>query len=309
MFSAQSLTSMLQRMGVSVPATAIRVNNTASVMITAILPPFAQPGTKIDITVAAIGDCSNLQGGILVLTSLRGADNQVYAVAQGPVVTGGFASTGGGASKSVNHPTVGRTPNGAIVERAAPSVAPRGAVRLQLKQSDFTTSARIVEAVNRRFPGDDVLARAESAAMVNITVPPAYAARTIEFIAELESVTVEADRPARVIVNERTGTIVLGKDVRVSPVAILHGNLSVEIQTTFQVSQPNAFSQGTTQVIPQTTVETKEEKTRNVVLKQGATIEELVRALAAIGSTPRDVIAILQNLRSAGALEAELEVI
>lgn len=309
LFSAQSLTNMLQRMGVSVPATAIRVNNTAAVMVTATLPPFAQPGVKIDLTVAAIGDASNLQGGILVLTSLRGADGEVYAVAQGPVVTGGFAAARNGSSTQVNHPTVGRAPNGAIVERAAPSVAPDSKVKLQLKQSDFTTSSRIVEAVNRRFAGEVPPARAESAGVVSVTVPESYASRTIEFIAALEGITVDAERVAKVVVNERTGTIVLGRDVRVAPVAIMHGNLSVEIQTMFTVSQPQAFSQGTTQVVPQSTVDAREEKTRNVVLKQGATIEELVRALAAIGSTPRDVIAILQSLRSAGALEAELEVI
>jgi flagellar P-ring protein precursor FlgI len=306
-FSAQSLTNMLERMGVSVPATAIRVNNTAAVMLTATLPAFAQPGMKIDITVAAIGDAANLQGGILVLTSMRGADGQVYAVAQGPVVTGGFSAGKSGTTQTVNHPTVGRAPSGATVERASPSVAPKGIVKLQVRQSDFTTSARIVEAVNKRFTG--VLARTENAGLVSVTIPPDYASRTTEFIAQLEDLAVEADRPARVIVNERTGTIVLGKDVRISPVAILHGNLSVEIQTTFTVSQPNTLAPGTTQVIPQTDVTAKDEKSRSLVLKQGATVEELVRALAAIGSTPRDVIAILQNLKAAGALEAELEVI
>jgi flagellar P-ring protein precursor FlgI len=309
MFSAQSLTNMLQRMGVSVPSTAIRVNNTAAVMITATLPAFAQPGMRIDITVAAIGDSSNLQGGILVLTSLRGVDGQVYAVAQGPVMTGGFGAGRGGTTQTVNHPTVARAPEGAIVERAAPSAPPRGVVRLQLRQSDFTTSSRIVEAVNKKFTGATAPAKAESAGLVSVSIPPEYAARPTEFVAELENLSVEADRPARVVINERTGTIVLGKDVRIAPVAILHGNLSVEIQTSFAVSQPAPLSPGTTEVIPQTKVSAKEEKARTVVLKQGATVEELVRALAAIGSTPRDVIAILQNLRSAGALEAEVEVI
>lgn len=306
MFSAQSLTNMLERMGITVSPTAIRVTNTAAVLVTANLPAFAQPGMRIDSTIAAIGDAPNLQGGILVLTSLRGADGQVYAVAQGPVVTGGFSSGRGGASQTVNHPTVGRAPGSAIVERAAPSVAPRGAVRLQLRQSDFTTSARIVEAIEKRFGG---AAKAESAGLVTVAIPPDYAARSTQFVAELESLVVEADRPARVVVNERTGTIVLGKDVRITPVAILHGNLSVEIQTTYAVSQPNPLAQGSTEVVPQTSVTAKEEKARNIVLKQGATIEDLVRALSAIGSTPRDVIAILQNLRSAGALEAEIEVI
>jgi flagellar P-ring protein precursor FlgI len=309
MFSAQSLANMLERMGVTVSPTAMRVANTAAVLVTATLPAFAQPGMRIDTTVSSIGDSSNLQGGILVLTSLRGADGQVYAIAQGPVVTGGFAGGKGGASQTVNHPTVGRSPNGAIVERPAPSIEPRGAVRLQLRQSDFTTSARIVEAINRRFGGPVPAAKAESAGAVSVTIPAEYATHPIEFIAEMEKLTVDADRPARVVINERTGTIVLGKDVRIQPVAILHGNLSVEVQTTFAVSQPNPLAQGTTEVVPQTTVAAREEKARNVVLRQGATVEDLVRALSAIGSTPRDVIAILQNLHSAGALEAEIEVI
>jgi flagellar P-ring protein precursor FlgI len=309
LFSAQSLTNMLERMGVSVPPTAIRVNNTAAVMVTATLPPFAQPGMHIDITAAAIGDASNLQGGILVLTSLRGADGLVYAIAQGPVMTGGFSAGRGGSSQTVNHPTVGRAPAGATVERIAPSLAPKSSIRLQVRHSDFTTAARIVAALNQHFTADKPVARAENSGLVTVAVPPDFSARVIEFIAELESLTVEADRPARVVINERTGTIVLGKDVRVAPVAILHGNLSVEIQTTMQVSQPNALGQGTTEVMPQTTLAAKEEKARSVILKQGATVEELVRALAAIGSTPRDVIAILQNLRVAGALDAEVEVI
>jgi len=308
-FTNQSLTNMLERMGVAVSPTAIQVKNTAAVMITATLPAFAQAGLHIDITVASTGDASNLRGGILLLTSLRGADGQVYAVAQGPVVTGGFVAGRGGAQTSVNHPTVGRSPNGATVERPAPSVAPKSMVRLQLRRSDFTTSARIVDAVNKKFAGETSLsAHADNSGVVSVMVPPEFSARTMEFMSQLENLIVEADGPARVVVNERTGTIVLGKDVRVSPVAILHGNLSVEVQTVEMVSQPNPLSQGTTEVLPQTKVTTKEEQARTVVLKQGATVEELVRALSAIGSTPRDIIAILQSLRSAGALEAELEV-
>jgi flagellar P-ring protein precursor FlgI len=306
-FSNQSLTNILERMGIAVSPSAIRVKNTAAVMVTATLPAFAQPGMRIDTTVAAIGDASNLQGGILVLTSLRGADGQVYAVAQGPVVTGGFAAGRGGASQTVNHPTVGRAPNGATIERAAPSVLPKSVVKLQLRESDFTTSSRIVEAINRRFAGN--AANAENPGLVAVAIPAKFASRATEFISELENLTVEADRPARVAINERTGTIVMGKDVRIRPVAILHGNLNVEIQTTMTVSQPAPVSQGFTQTLPQVTTSAKEEKARSVVLREGATVEELVRALAAIGSTPRDVIAILQSLRSAGALEAELEVI
>jgi flagellar P-ring protein precursor FlgI len=309
-FSNQSVTNLLERMGVAVSPTAIRVKNTAAVIVTATLPAFAQPGLHIDTTVAAIGDAGTLQGGILILTSLRGADGQVYAVAQGPVVTGGFVAGRGGASQTVNHPTVGRAPNGATVERPAPSVAPKSTVRLQLRQSDFTTSTRIVAAINQKFAAKDALAaHAENSGLVSVSIPAAFASRTTEFLSELENLTVEADRPTRVVINERTGTIVLGKDVRVAPVAILHGNLNVEIQTSLEVSQPAPLSQGSTQVVPQTTVGAKEEKARSIVLKQGATVEELCRALGAIGSTPRDIIAILQALRSAGALEAEIEVI
>ncbi len=307
-FTNQSLTNMLERMGVIVSPTAIQVKNTAAAMVTATLPAFAQPGLHIDITVASTGDASNLRGGILLLTSLRGADGQVYAVAQGPVVTGGFVAGRGGAQTTVNHPTVGRSPNGATVERPAPSVAPKNLVRLQLRQSDFTTSARIVDAVNKKFSAASPSAHAENSGLVTVPVPPEFSARTMEFMSQLENLVVEADSAARVVVNERTGTIVLGKEVRISPVAILHGNLSVEVQTVQMVSQPNPLSAGTTEVVPQTTVSAKEEKARTVVLKQGATVEELVRALSAIGSTPRDIIAILQSLRSAGALEAELEV-
>lgn len=309
-FSAQSLTNMLERMGVSVSPTAIRVNNTAAVMVTATLPAFAQPGARLDVTAAAIGDAANLQGGILLVTTLRGVDGQVYVMAQGPVVTGGFVAGRGGNSQTVNHPTVGRVPEGGIIERAAPSVVPGAQVRFQLSRTDFTTAARVADAVNRRYGAvSKPIARAENPAVVSVDVPETYRQRTTEFIAELENITVETDRPARVVVNERTGTIVMGKDVRIAPVAILHGNLTVEIQTTYVVSQPPPLSPGTTEVVPQVGVGIKEEKARNLVLKEGATVEELVRALTSIGSTPRDVIAILQNLHAAGALEAQLEVI
>ena len=307
MFSAQSLTNLLERMGISVAPTAIQVRNTAAVMVTATLPAFAQPGMRIDVTEAAIGDAANLQGGILLLSSLRGADGQVYAIAQGPVMTGGFSAGGGGARQTLNHPTVGRTPDGAIVERAAPAAPLKSPVRLQLRQADFTTSARIVEAVSKRFGARS--AAAENSGLISVVIPAEYADRHTEFIAELEGLTVAADRQQRVVINERTGTVVMGKDLRIAPVAVLQGNLSVEIQTHLEVSQPAPLAQGTTQVVPQTDVAVKEEKARNLVLKDGATVEDLVRGLAAIGSTPRDVIAILQNLHRAGALEAEIEVI
>jgi flagellar P-ring protein precursor FlgI len=308
-FSTQSLANMLERMGVSVSPTAIRVANMAAVMVTATLQPFAQPGTKIDVTIAAIGDASNLQGGLLLMTSLRGANGQVYAVAQGPVVTGGFVAGRGGVSQTVNHPTVGRSPNGATVERAAPSVEPTTQVRLQLRNTDFATSSRVAEVINRHFAGSSPIAHSENGAVIAVTTPPEWQARVPDFIADIEALRIEVDMPARIVVNERTGTIVIGKEVRISPVAILHGNLSVEIQTKLLVSQPGPLATGTTEVVPQQTVGVKDEPARNVVLKEGATVEELVRALTAVGSSARDIIAILQNLRAAGALDAELEVI
>jgi flagellar P-ring protein precursor FlgI len=308
-FSAQTLANMLERMGVQVPAQAILVRNMAAVMVTATLPPFAQPGGRIDISVGALGDASNLQGGQLILTPLRAADGQVYAVGQGPVVTAGFVAGRSAAnSQTVNHPTAGRVPNGAIVERPAPSIAPGATVRLQLRQPDFTTASRIASAINRRFDGSPI-AKAEHSGAVLVETPEEWQPRSADFIANLESLAVHADQPAKIILNERTGTIVMGKLVKISPVAILHGTLSVEIQTTFDVSQPAPFSQGQTTVVPNVGVGVKEEKSRNLVLKDGATVEELVRALQSIGSTPRDVIAILQNLRAAGAIEAILEVI
>ena len=309
-FSAQSLANILQQMGVSVNPGQLLVKDTAAVMVTATLPAFAQPGMHIDVNAAAIGDAQNLQGGMLLLTSLKGVDGQVYALAQGAVVTGGFGAGRSGSSETVNHPTVGRIPGGANVERRAPSIAPKDRIRLQLREPDFTTALRISRAINGKFgESGKPLAEPETSATVSVNIPQEYSARVVEFMAGIEALQVQADRPARVVINERTGTIVMGKEVRVSPVAIMHGKLTVEIQTTPIVSQPNALSQGQTKEVVQSAVNAKEEKSRSIVLQQGATVEELVRALGAIGSTPRDVIAILESLRAAGALEADVQVI
>ena len=307
-FSAQTLTNMLKRMGVTVDPTTMQVKNVAGVMVTATLPPFAQPGTKIDITAAAIGDSTNLQGGLLVMTPMKGADGQVYAMAQGPVMTGGFVAGRGGNTQTVNHPTVGRVPEGAIVERSPPSVAPSSHLKLQLHEADFTTASRVVAALNKHFASNGLpVAKAESSALVSIDIPASYSTRPIEFVAEMENLTIEPDRKQRIVINERTGTIIIGKDVRITPVAIMHGSLSVEVRTTLDVSQPAPFSQGQTTTTPEVDVKAKEAKAQNVILQQGATVEELSRALQAIGSTPRDIIAILQNMRAAGAIEAEIE--
>ncbi len=306
-FPAQSLANLLERMGLTVNASAIQVKNTAAVMVTGVLPPYAQSGSHLDITISAMADAKSLQGGVLLMTNLHAADGQTYAVAQGPLVLGGFAVSGAnGTSSSQNHPTVGRIPNGAIIERNAPSLNVGKSVRLQLERADFATATRVVAVLNKHF-GD--IAHAENAGLVTVSLPDSYQARATEFVAELEALTVETDRTAAIVVNERTGTIIMGKDVQIAPVAIMQGNLNVEIQTTANVSQPAPLSQGTTQVTQQSTVNAKQEPSRNLILKEGATVEELVRALTSIGSTPRDIISILQNLKDAGALEAELKVI
>ncbi|HWF47522.1 MAG TPA: flagellar basal body P-ring protein FlgI [Bryobacteraceae bacterium] len=310
-FSVQSLTNLLQRMGVTVPGTAILVKNTAAVLVTGTLPPFAQPGTKIDVTVAAIGDASNLQGGLLILTPMRASNNNVFAFAQGSVVTGGFVAGRGGNSQTVNHPTVGRVVDGAIVEQAAPSVEPTGALKLQLKRADYETASRIALGINRKFGNTGhAIAQAMNSGLVQVEIPDQFKQQTVEFVAAIEDLVVETDRPATIAVNDRTGTLVLGGDIRISPVAILQGNLTVRIDTSYAVSQPNPLSNtGTTQVVPQVDLGVKEDKARNVVLKDGASVDELVRALMAIGSTPRDIIGILESLKAAGALDADIEVL
>ena len=306
-FSTQSLSNLLQKMGVNVSPTALRVNNIAAVMATGSLPAFARPGSRIDVTVSSIGDAQNLQGGTLLFTSLKAANGEVYAVAQGPLSIGGFSAGRGGSSVQVNHPTVGWIPEGAVVERAAPSVPPSpDGFRLQLRRPDFTTSSRITEMLNETFPGG--VARAENSAAVMVKMPASYRERPVDFIARIDALEIPTDRLAKVILNERTGTVVIGSDVKIAPVAVLHGNLTVQVVTDFVVSQPPAFSQGETVVTPQVNVQVEEERARQVLLKEGASVEELIKALMAIGSTPRDIIAIMQSIAAAGALEAELEV-
>lgn len=309
-FSVQSLTNLLQRMGVTVPATAILVKNTAAVLLTATLPPFAQPGTKIDVTVAAIGDAANLQGGLLILSPLRAANGSVFALAQGSVVTGGFVAGRGGNSQTVNHPTVGRVVGGAIVELSAPSVEPTNSLKLQLNRADYATASRIAQAINQKFgsTGQSV-AQAKNSGLVQVDVPDQFKDKSVEFVAAVEELSIETDRPATIAINERTGTLILGGDIRIAPVAILQGNLSVRVDTSYSVSQPNVGSTGKTEVVPQVDVGVKEDKAKNILLRQGASVDELVRALTAIGSTPRDIIAILQSLKAAGALDAEIEVL
>ncbi len=309
-FSAQTLANLLGRMGVTVSPQAMQVKNVAAVMVTATLPPFAQPGTRVDVTVATIGDAANLQGGQLLLTSLKGVDGQTYVAAQGALLTAGFMAGRAGNSQTVNHPTAARVPSGGIVERASPSQLSTTSLRLQLLRADFSTAARVARVINERFSSNGALvAQAESAAVISLLPPPAYSARIVEFLAEMESLTVDADRRQRIVINERTGTIVLGKDVKLAAVSILHGSLAVEVQTSLDVSQPEPLAAGTTTVTPSIGVGSKEDKARQLAVKPGATVEDLVRGLQTIGSTPREIIAVLQAMRAAGAMDADLEVI
>jgi flagellar P-ring protein precursor FlgI len=306
-FTTQTLTNILQRMGVQAP-TSIRVNNVAAVFVTANLPPFAGPGTRLDVTVSSIGDAKSIEGGLLLLTPLYGADGRVYGAAQGAVTVGGYNAGGGGNSKQVNHPTVGRIPGGGLVERET-AVDLRTAKRLSLMLSDpdFTTASHIADAINLEF-GKPVAAAVDGR-KIDIDTAASGNSGIPALLSRVENLAVEVRRRARVVVNERTGTVVMGQDVRLGAVSILHGNFSIEIATTFTVSQPEGLSGGQTAVVPQPSVSAQETAARRIELTEGARVEQLVNGLQTIGATARDVISILQAIKAAGALEAELEVI
>jgi len=279
----------------------------AAVMVTADLPPFLRPGTKMDVLVSSLGDSRSLQGGTLLQTPLQAANGQVYAVAQGSLSVGGFTAGGGGTTVTKNHTTVGRIPGGGIVEQGVPTtLANDGTLDVLLSNPDFTTAVRVAQAVDSKF--GEGSATALDAATVQVKADPQR--NVTALIADIGELTVAQSSVAKVVVNERTGTVVIGGSVQLSPVAVAHGNLSVEISTEFQVSQPGAFSKtGQTVVVPQTTVEAREEQARLMKLQPGATLDELVRALNELKVTPRDIVAILQALKEAGALHAELEII
>lgn len=307
LFTVQSIVSMLQRMGIQVPRERIGVKNVAAVVVTAKLPAFAKAGTALDVAVSSLGDASSLQGGMLLLTPLQGADGKVYAVAQGPVSLGGFRVDGGGGDKvQKNHPTVGRIPNGAIIEREVPTtLVENQTVAISLHNPDFTTAGRLAEAVTGSLGASR--ARVEDAATVRVTILPGE--DVMALIAKLEHVRIAPDRVAKVVVNERTGTIIMGSEVRISTVAIAHGNLSVQVRTDYQVSQPLPFSRGKTEVVPQRDLSVHEDKKKISLIEEGASIGDLVQALNALGVTSRDLIAILQAIKQSGALQAELDII
>ena len=309
-FTVQSLKNMLGELGVNVPPNVNpQLKNVAAVAIHAELPPFAKPGQTIDITVSSIGNAVSLRGGSLLMAPMKGADGQVYAIAQGNLVVGGFGAQGKDGSRvSVNVPSVGRIPNGATVERAVPSALDGGGdITLNLHQNDFTTVSRMVDALNNAFGSG--AARAVDGVTVSVAAPSDPGAR-IGFLARVENLELTpGTAPAKVIVNARTGTVVIGAQVRVMPAAVAHGALTVTINEAVDVSQPNAFGGGQTVVTPSSTVSTSQEGSRMFKFEGGTTLDEIVRAVNEVGAAPGDLVAILEALRQAGALRAELEVI
>jgi len=312
-FPAQTLISALERMGITVPQTGansaanMQVKNMAAVFVVATLPPFSRPGYKMDITASSAGDARSLEGGILLMTPLYGPDGQVYAQAQGALVLGGYMATGGGSTKQLNHPTVGRVPGGALVERTVPfDLKQMHNVSVILNDADFHTAERMADSIDKAL--GTPRAHAIDSRRVEVTANPNEDMAAL--LDKVESVEVDVFPRARVVVNERTGTVVIGGSVRLQPVSILHGGLSVNVITEAKVSQPNAFSSGgTTQVVQQTTVQAQDKPVNRIDLKEGATVEDLVQELQRTGAGARDVISILQAMKEAGALEADLEVL
>lgn len=307
-FTVQSIISMMQQMGVSLPpGTNLQLKNVAAVMVTSSLPAFAQPGQTLDITVSSMGNAKSLRGGTLLMTPLKGADGQVYAIAQGNLVVGGVGASANGAQTQINHLSVGRVSEGATVERALPNpISQQGNVNLELKESDFSTASMVVDAINKKFGLNTAFA--EDGRVIKIQ-PPENTSR-VAFLASLESINVTpAATPAKIILNARTGSVVMNKAVTLDSCAVSHGNLSVVINTSPVISQPGAFSNGQTVSTAVSQVDITKEPGKVLKLNNGANLSDVVKALNAIGATPQDLLAILQAMKAAGALHAELEII
>ncbi|MBI4686804.1 MAG: flagellar basal body P-ring protein FlgI [Nitrospirae bacterium] len=305
----QGIANMLQRMGLTVKPNDIKAKNTATVIVTATLPPFPKPGMNIDAVISTIADAKSLQGGTLLLTPLKGPDGRVYALAQGSVSVGGFVGGGGGTTTQKNHTTVGKVPEGVTIEKEPPFVlGDGGEIKIFLSKPDFTTASEIVKKINDAMKSN--YASTIDPSSVRLKIPPEFSGKVVELITSVEGIDVSVDIPAKVIINERTGTVVIGDKVKLSPVAIAHGNLTIEIKTDFKISQPPPFApeSAETVVVPQKEVTIREQKA-SLIEVSGVTLGEIVRALNSLGVTPRDLISILQALKSAGALKAELEII
>jgi len=311
-FPAQTLVSALEKMGITVPQTGsnsasnMQVKNMAAVFLVATLPPFSGPGYKVDVTVSSAGDARSIEGGILLMTPLYGPDGQIYAQAQGALVLGGYTAASGGSSKQMNHPTTARIPGGAMVERATPfDLKQMSTVSVILNDADFHTAEQMAAAVNQAL--GTARAKAIDSRRVEIAVKPDE--DVAELLDKVEELEIEVFPRARVVVNERTGTVVIGGTVRLQPVSILHGGLSINVIAHVEVSQPSALSSGTTQIVEQTTVQAQDKPVNRIDLKEGATVEDLVEELQHTGAGARDVISILQAMKAAGSLDADLQVL
>jgi len=307
-FTAQTLSNLLGRQGVNIAPGNVQVKNVAAVMVTAELPAFVRPGQRIDVTVSSTGDSASLAGGTLLMAPLQGPDAQVYAVAQGSVLVGGFSAASGGSSSVKNHPTAGRIPDGGLVEREVPGVFnDRKVLRYSLQQEDFTTAVRVVHAINEEL--GEPAARALDARTVEVGIPPEFQGRPVDLVARLENLPIQLQNKARVVVNEKTGTVVMGAEVRIGAVSIVQGGLSIQVTANPEVSQPAPLSRGTTAVTTKTDVSVQEEKAKSLSIPPGTSVGRLAEMLNALGTTPRDMIAILQAIKEAGALNAELRIL
>ncbi|NDP46968.1 MAG: flagellar basal body P-ring protein FlgI [Sulfuriferula multivorans] len=308
-FTTQSIVAMLAQMGINMPpGVNMQLKNVAAVLVTSELPPFSQAGQTIDITVSSIGNAKSLRGGTLVMTPLKGADNQIYAMAQGSMVVSGAGASANGSQVQINHLSVGRIPSGATVERSVTSaLGESGTINLELRQSDFTTASRVVDAVNTRFGKDT--ARAINGRVIQVRTPVGESDR-VTFLGAIESLDVSpAQAMAKVIINARTGSVVMNRSVTLDNSAVSHGNLSVVISSEPIISQPAPFSKGETVVTAQSQIEIRQQPGEIMLLKNSAALADVVKALNSIGATPQDLLAILQALKASGALRAELEVI
>jgi flagellar P-ring protein precursor FlgI len=307
-FTVQTLTNLMARQGITISPSSVKVKNVAAVMVTAELPPFAKPGQRVDVTVSSTGDAKSLAGGTLLMTPLQGADGAVYVVGQGSLLVGGFSASSGGASTTKNHPTVGRIPDGGLVERAIPGTfTDRTTLNYSLNEEDFTTAIRVSSAINEEL--GELAAKAMDARTITVAVPKAFAGRAVELIARLENLPIQLQPKARIVVNEKTGTVIMGSEVKIGAVSIVQGGLSIAVTSEPMVSQPAPFSQGQTVVTTRKEVKVTEEKPKSLNVQPGVSVGKLAEMLNAIGVTPRDMVAILQAIKDAGALNAELRIL
>lgn len=306
-FTIQSLVNMLDRMGITVDKKKVKVKNVAAVMVTAKLPPFAKIGTKMDVLISSIGDAKSLEGGTLILTPLSAPNGQIYAAAQGPISVGGMNISSGGGGTTKNHPTVGRIPNGATIEKEIPFNLQQEILKVTFNNLSISNIVKSKKLINKIFGSE--LASISSPNTLEVSVPAEYSERFYEFMDTVLNIEIEPETFAKVVVDERTGTIVMGSDVRVTTVAVSHGSLTIKITNTVEVSQPGPLSGGQTVVTNNQQVDVKEEEAKLMVIPEGVKISDLVKALNSIGVSPRDLIAVLQAVKAAGALQGELEVI